>query len=99
MAYTIPDIRNLALVGHVAAGKTLLAEALLFRSAAVRAMGELSTGTTLCDCDPLEKELLHSIDSAVCHFEWQGKRVNLVDTPGYPDLLGRSRAALAAVET
>ena len=62
-------------------------------------MGELARGTTVCDSDALEKELLHSIDSAVCHFEWQGKHVNVIDTPGYPDLLGRSRTALAAVET
>src|SRR5262249_35354860 len=93
------DIRNLALIGHVAAGKTQLAEALLHRSGAIRTMGDLARGTTVCDSDPLAKELLHSIDSAVCHFEWQGRHVNLLDTPGYPDLLGRSQAALAAVET
>jgi len=99
MAYTTSEIRNLALIGHVAAGKTLLAEALLHRSGAIRGMGELTRGTTVCDSDPLAKELQHSTDSAVCHLEWQGKRVNLIDTPGYPDLLGRSQAALAAVET
>ncbi len=99
MAYTISDIRNLALVGHVAAGKTLLAEALLYHAGATRAMGELARGTTVCDSDPLERELQHSTDTAVCHFEWQGRRVNLIDTPGYSELLGRSQAALAAVET
>jgi elongation factor G len=99
MAYTTTDIRNLALIGHVAAGKTLLAEALLHRSGAIRTMGDLTRGTTVCDCDPLAKELQHSTDSAVCHLEWQGKHINLLDTPGYPDLLGRSQAALAAVET
>lgn len=99
MAYTTCDIRNLALIGHVAAGKTLLAEALLHRSGAIRTMGDLTRGTTVCDSDPLAKELLHSTDSAVCHFDWQGKHINLLDTPGYPDLLGRSQGALAAVET
>jgi elongation factor G len=99
MAYTTSDIRNLALVGHVAAGKTTLAEALLHHAGAIRVRGDLARGTTVCDSDPFEHELQHSIDSAVCHFEWQGRRVNLLDTPGYLDLLGRSQAALAAVET
>ena len=99
MAYGTADIRNLALVGHAAAGKTLLAEALLHRTGATRALGELARGTTVCDFDPLERELLHSLDPAVCHFEIQGRHVNLIDTPGYPDLLARSMAVLPAVET
>ena len=48
------------------------------------------------DLTPLERELLHSVDVAACHFEAGGRRVHLLDTPGYPDLLGRSLAALAA---
>jgi len=99
MPYATTDIRNLVLVGHAGAGKTLLAEALLHSAGAIRAMGELTRGTTVCDADPLEKELQHSVDTAVCHFASRGKHVNLIDTPGYPDLLGRSQAALSAVET
>ncbi|HSW14469.1 MAG TPA: elongation factor G [Solimonas sp.] len=99
MAYTTADIRNLALVGHSGAGKTLLAEALLHRAGAIKAMGELARGSTVCDADPLEKELQHSLYTAVCHFDVDGHHVNLIDTPGYPDLLGRSQAVLAAVET
>jgi elongation factor G len=99
MAYTTTEIRNLALVGHAASGKTLLAEALLHRAGATRVMGELSRGTTVCDFDPLEKEYQHSLDPAVCHFDHNGNHVNLLDTPGYPDLLGRSISVLAAVET
>ena len=99
MAYKTEDIRNLALVGRAAAGKTLLAEALLHKAGAIRAMGELARGTTVCDSDPMERELQHSIDTAVCHFDLQGRRVNLIDTPGYLDLLGRSQAVLGAVET
>ncbi|NJM84397.1 MAG: hypothetical protein HC844_19865, partial [Tabrizicola sp.] len=68
------------------AGKTLLAEALLHRAGAIRTMGELARGTTVCNADPLEKELQHSIDTAVCNFESNGTHVNLIDTPGYPDL-------------
>ena len=99
MAYKTEHIRNLALVGHAAAGKTLLAEALLYKAGAIRVMGDLTRGTTVCDSDPMERELGHSIDTAVCHFDVQGQRVNLIDTPGYLDLLGRSQAVLAAVET
>jgi elongation factor G len=93
------DVRNLALVGHTGAGKTLLTEALLHRAGAIRAPGDLARGTTVSDYDPLEREHQHSLDSSVCHLTHQGRLVHLIDTPGYPDLLGRAAGALAAVET
>ena len=99
MPYTTQDIRNLALVGQAGAGKTLLAEALLAQSGAIRSKGSLARGTTVCDYDPQEKALLHSLDAAICGFETQGKRVNVIDTPGYPDFMGRTLSALEAVET
>jgi len=99
MPYSTSDIRNIALVGQAGAGKTLLAEALLAQSGAIKAKGSLARGTTVCDFDPQEKALLHSLDAAICGFETQGRRVNMIDTPGYPDFLGRSLAALEAVET
>jgi len=99
MAYTTADIRNLALVGQAAAGKTLLAEALLHRGGAIAAMGDPARGSLVCDSDPLEKELGHSLDTAICHFDAGGCHVNLIDTPGYADLLGRSQSVLAAAET
>jgi elongation factor G len=99
MPYTTADIRNLALVGQAGAGKTLLAEALLANSGAIRSKGSLARGTTVCDYDPQEKSLLHSLDAAICGFELQGRRVNIIDTPGYPDFLGRTLSALEAVET
>ncbi len=99
MAYTTADIRNLAFVGQAGSGKTLLAEALLYKAGAIPAMGELARGTTVCDHDAFERELQHSLDTALCHFESGGRRVNLIDTPGYLDLLGRSQSVLAAVET
>lgn len=99
MPYTTRDIRNLALVGQAGAGKTLLAEALLAQSGAIRSKGSLARGTTVCDFDPQEKALLHSLDAAICGFETQGKRVNVIDTPGYPDFMGRTLSALEAVET
>jgi elongation factor G len=99
MPYTTQDIRNIALVGQAGAGKTLLTEALLAQSGAIRSKGSLARGTTVCDYDPQEKSLLHSLDTAICGFETQGKRVNVIDTPGYPDFLGRTLSALEAVET
>ena len=94
MPYTTEDIRNIALVGQAGAGKTLLAEALLAQSGAIRTKGSLARGTTVCDFDPQEKAQLHSLDAAICGFETQGKRVNVVDTPGYPDFMGRTLSAL-----
>jgi elongation factor G len=99
MAYSTADIRNIALVGHAGAGKTLLAEALLAESGASRGRGSLERGTTVCDFDPQEKALGHSLDAAVTWLETGGANVHLIDTPGYPDFLGRSLTMLEAVET
>ena len=99
MAHSTADIRNIALVGHAGSGKTLLAEALLAGAGAIPAKGSLDRGSTVCDFDAQEKRLLHSLDSAVCHFETSGTQVNLLDTPGIPDFIGRSLSVLEAVET
>ncbi len=87
------SIRNIALVGNVGVGKTELAERLLHHS------GTLPQSGTVCDFDDLEKELGHSLIPAACHLEWRGHRIHLLDTPGYPDLLGRTLSVLPAVET
>jgi elongation factor G len=96
---TTDRIRTLALVGQAAAGKTSLAEALLCKSGAIGAAGSLERGTTVADFDPMERRVQHSLSSAVMHFEHDGVRVHLIDTPGYPDFLGQSMTALEAVET
>ncbi len=93
------EIRNIALVGHAGAGKTLLAEALLFAAGSIRAKGSLARGTTVCDHDPQARRLLHSVDATLCWLETGGAHVNLVDTPGYPDFIGRTLPVLEAVET
>jgi elongation factor G len=97
--YTTQDIRNVALVGHGGTGKTMLAEAMLFKTGAVAALGEIARGTTVCDFDPQEKEHQHSLSTAIASLDYDGKHVNLLDTPGYPDFLGRALIALPAVET
>ena len=97
--YTTDDIRNVALVGHGAAGKTTLAEALLAHAGVIGAPGNVTKGTSVCDFEPQEKEHQHSLYPAFASFNRDSRRVNLVDTPGYPDFLGRALPALAAVET
>src|SRR6478609_4871304 len=91
--------RTLALVGASAAGKTSLAEALLWKAGAIGAPGSVDRGSTVSDHDPLEKRALRSLNAALVHFEHQGIRTHLIDTPGAPDLLGQSLPALEAVET
>jgi elongation factor G len=99
MAYSTSDIRNIALVGQAGAGKTLLAESLLLEAGATRSRGSLERGTTVCDFDPQEKQLRHSLDPALVHFPAAGRHVQLFDTPGYPDFICRAMTVLEAVET
>nr|VFJ74524.1 MAG: elongation factor G [Candidatus Kentron sp. FW] len=97
--HTTLDIRNIALVGHGGAGKTTLAEALLDKAGIIPAPGEVTKGTTVCDFDPQEKEHQRSLNSALVSFDYDDKHINLIDTPGYPDFMGRSIGILPAVET
>ena len=101
--HLIKHLRTIALVGQAGCGKTSLAEALLVRAGAVPVAGSVERGTTVCDYTPLEKQLQHSLKLAVASFEVNGgpqpTSVHLLDTPGYPDFLGHSLPALAAVET
>jgi len=92
-------LRTVALVGHGAAGKTTLAESLLAAAGAIASRGAVEKGNTVCDFDPQEKELGHSLNAALASFDWQGTRVHLIDTPGYPDFAGQAIGALAAVDT
>src|SRR5919204_1427698 len=96
--YKVDDIRNVALVGHGAAGKTSLADALLFKARAVERRGSVDDGTSVADYDDEEKARHFSIDTAVLHLDHKGKRVYLLDTPGYPDFVGAALEALEAVE-
>ncbi|HLE66769.1 MAG TPA: GTP-binding protein, partial [Burkholderiales bacterium] len=101
--HSIEQIRTIALVGQSGSGKTSLAEALLARAGVIPAAGSVERGTTVCDYTPSEKSFRHSLKLAVASFETQGpnggSRIHLLDTPGYPDFLGHSLPALAAVET
>jgi elongation factor G len=96
--YSTENIHTVALVGHGGAGKTMLAEALLWKAGVIGAMGSTERGTTICDFDPLEKTYAHSLNSSLVNFPYKGIHVHLIDTPGMPDFAGQSIAALAAVE-
>ena len=97
--YSTESIRALALVGHGGAGKTTLAEALLFKAGAIAAKGSVEKGSSVCDFDPQEKAAGHSLNSAMVNFAAEGVHIHLIDTPGYPDFAGQAVAALAGVDT
>jgi elongation factor G len=92
-------IRTIALVGHGAAGKTTLTEALLHKAGMIGAMGSVEKGSTVCDFDPLEKTYQHSLNASLVHLTCGETRMHLIDTPGLPDFVGRAIGALPAVET
>ncbi|MBV8950172.1 MAG: GTP-binding protein, partial [Actinobacteria bacterium] len=96
--FSTSNIRNVALVGHGGAGKTTLAEALLFVAGIIPRMGRVEDGNTVCDFDPEEARRQISVSMALAPFEVDGHKVNLVDTPGYADFVGDVAAALRAVD-
>jgi elongation factor G len=91
-------IRNVVLVGHAAAGKTTLAEALLMATGAITRVGRVEDGTTVCDSEPIEHRVGRSVSLAVAATTFQGVKINLVDTPGHPDFVGEVRAGLRAAD-
>src|SRR5260370_15267873 len=94
--YHIGDIRNIALAGHGASGKTSLADALLFAAGATDRRGSVADGTSLSDVDDEEKRRHFTIDCHLLHLEWGGRQIHLLDSPGYPDFIANSLSALAA---
>ncbi len=94
-------IRNVALVGHRGSGKTSLHEALLFQAGVVNRLGSVVEGTTVSDSEADEKARQMSISATLSTFEWEERKVNLMDTPGDPsfvaDALGSLRVCESAV--
>ncbi len=87
------------MVGHAGSGKTTLIEALLEKSGTIKSAGSVDKGTTVCDYTDQEKRLQHSLEASMCHLEIDGTFINLLDTPGYPDFMGRALSVLPAVDT
>jgi elongation factor G len=92
-------IRNVAIVGHRGSGKTSLHEALLFQGGAVNRLGTVTDGTTTSDTDPDEKSRQMSISLALSSFEWQERKVNLLDTPGDSSFIADALGALRVCES
>ncbi len=102
--YSTENLRTLALVGHGSCGKTSLIEAMLYRSGMISELGSVERGNTMCDNDPLEKQVQHSIRLAVAHIDTAMPdltpvRIHVLDTPGYADYLGQDLSALDAVKS
>ena len=91
-------IRNVGLFGHGGAGKTAVAEALLFNAGRITRIGTVEAGNTVMDYEPEEIERQNSLGLGIASFRHNGHRVNVIDTPGYADFIGDALAALRAVD-
>jgi elongation factor G len=96
--YKSGDIRNVALIGHGQTGKSTLLEAMLFVGGQIDRMGNVGAGTLVSDFDDEEKERKISIKSVMGFIEFDGVKINIIDTPGTADFVGETRAALQAVD-
>ena len=97
--YTADKIRNVAIVGHGGAGKTMLVEHLLYTAGAVERVGTVEAGSTQSDYDPLEVRRKISLGASVLPLEWHDHKINLIDVPGYPDFIGELYGVARVVES
>jgi elongation factor G len=91
-------IRNVAVTGHRGTGKTSLVEAMLYQAGAINRLGTVEQGSTTSDWDEDEQRRQMSLASSICHLEWQGRKINLIDAPGDAGFAGDTIAALRVVE-
>jgi elongation factor G len=92
------DIRNFAIVGHASCGKTMLSEAMLACSGAIGRMGRIAEGSTVSDYHPSEKQRQISTQASLLHTTWNGKKFNMIDSPGYLDFVGEALSALRVAD-
>ncbi|MFZ5817006.1 MAG: elongation factor G [Bacillota bacterium] len=97
--FAVEKVRNLAFIAHGGAGKTSLAEAMLFTAGATDRLGRVDEGNSVMDFDPEEIRRKVSISMGIAPLEYKGHKFNLLDTPGYFDFVGEVKAALRVVET
>src|SRR2546423_2632519 len=99
MAVTEPGkIRNVAVVGHRGTGKTSLVEAMLFQSGGVNRLGTVESGTTVSDWEDEEHKRQMTLSATICHADWQGRKINLLDTPGDAGFQGDAIAVLTVTD-
>lgn len=92
--YLPQDIRNFAIVGHATSGKTMLSEAMLACAGVINRLGSINNGSTVSDYHESERDHRISIHASLLHAEWQGKKFNIIDTPGYLDFISEGLGAL-----
>ena len=97
--YQVEDIRNIVICGHGSAGKTMLVDRMLTQTGTVTRLANVDDGTSICDFDEEEKTHKYTIEASVVHFDYAGKRFNVIDTPGYPDFIGQTIGAMRGVDT
>ncbi len=97
--YKASNIRNIGLFAHGGAGKTSLAEAMLFNSGAINRIGRVEDGNTASDWDPEEHRRNMSISTSVLPVEWQDHKINVLDSPGYADFVGEVKSAMKIANT
>ena len=97
--YSVEQIRNVALISHGGAGKTSLAEALLYTSGAVNRLGKVEAGNTVTDFEPDEIKRQITIGTALAPLEWDGAKINLLDTPGFFDFFTDVQTALRVADS
>lgn len=98
MSIDVEKIRNVAVIAHGGAGKTSLVEAMLFDAAAIDRMGNTGDGNTVTDFEAEEIERKISISSAMAFCNWNGYRINIIDTPGYINFIEDTKCSLSAVD-
>ncbi len=97
--YKSNEIKNIALIGGAKSGKTTLAEAMLFNGGLIGRKGSVDENNTVSDYREIELEKKNSIFSSVLYTESDGKKINIIDTPGFDDFIGEVIAALTVVDT
>jgi len=96
--YSTERIRNVCLMSHGGAGKTSLAEAILFNTGVLDRLGRITDGTTTLDYDPEEIKRNISINTAIGSCEWKGYKINIIDTPGYFDFVGEVKEGIRVAD-